>query len=193
MLINTLRELKHMTPKAIEKLNASTILVTGIASDLIHCTAREAFDFNGQCIAAQQQFFMVRSSKDATRYYIVSFSNVRHDWQCSCGAGSHAHAHIQTVKSWVIEHVVKPREQEILAKAEPVQTEQLVEAGDDEIEAMLADLEKEEAAMVRPLPRAAEVLTRQIRSSAQPNDIQVKGHLTKKTGYGYLERGIPMR
>lgn len=132
-----------LTAKAQEKLNASTILITGVDSPIIRCKAREAFNANGVHVARGDQFFLVRSSKDATRYYVVSFSNTRHDWQCSCGAGLKPHAHTQTVKAWIVEHVVI-KERTVSA---PVPT-------------------------IKPLPRASEVVHKPISSTVQPDVVR---------------------
>lgn len=135
-----------MTIKAQEKLNTSTILVAGVDASIIRCKARQAFTHNGVQVAAGDQFFLVRSSKDATRYYVVAFSNDRHDWQCSCGAGTKKHSHTNEAKAWVIEHVVRPREAVIMASgvsAAPVG--------------------------VKKLPRAAEVVHKSIMSTEQPD------------------------
>lgn len=132
-----------LTPKAQEKLNASTILITGVDAAIIRCKAREAFSANGVRVARGEQFFLVRSSKDATRYYVVAFSNVRHDWTCTCGAGVKPHAHTQTVKAWIVEHVViKAR-----TVSAPVPT-------------------------IKPLPRASDVVSKPIPSTVQPDVVR---------------------
>lgn len=150
-----------LTPKAQEKLTQSTILVAGVDAPIIRCKARQSFTHNGVNVAAGDQFFLVRSSKDATRYYVVAFSNYRHDWQCSCGAGAKKHAHTNEAKAWVIEHVVKPREAVIMSSgvsATPVG--------------------------VTKLPRASEVVAKQITTSAQPDVI--RGNLHGQRGFSLM-------
>lgn len=168
-----------MTPKQQAKLTASTILVTGIDTELIHCTARQSFVVGTVRVEAGEAFFLVRSSKSPERYYVVAFA--RDAWTCSCGAGNRPHAHTQRVKSWIVEHVVKPRLSEMSTPKPAVPTVS------PPTPASIQDIVRRV-----PLPRAADVVAKQITSSTRSVDVSSRGVL-KTTGYTYLERGIPMR
>lgn len=98
----------------IEKRSTTTILVENISSPMVKCTARETFTVGGVTVKAGEQFFLVQSSSDTNRYYVVAF--IAHTWTCSCGAGAKTHAHNKVVKAWIIEHVVKPKQVAIQAK-----------------------------------------------------------------------------
>src|SRR5581483_1837870 len=110
-------------PRTISKhVIEATILVEGVSSSVIKCSARQNFHKGNVTVGAGQEFFLVRSSKCETRYYVVAWNEERHSWQCSCGANCKTHAHTTVVKDWIVEHVVKPR----VAAIEATPEEQLV-------------------------------------------------------------------
>jgi hypothetical protein len=98
-----------------EKRSTATILVEHISAPIIKCTANKTFTVGDLDVKAGQDFFLVQSGSDEHRYYVVVFINS--SWTCSCGAKTKVHAHNKAVKSWIIEHVVKPRQAAILAAA----------------------------------------------------------------------------
>lgn len=117
----SLREYPRTIAKSVVD---ATILVENVSSQVVKCTARQEFTKGNTTVAAGQEFFLVRSSKFATRYYVVAWNEERTTWQCSCGASCKSHAHTTAVKDWIVEHVVKPR----VAAIEAMQEEQLVPA-----------------------------------------------------------------
>lgn len=94
--------------KAVPAVDA-TIAVEHTDAPIIRCTARKAFVVNNARIAEGETFYLVRSARRPGRYYVVHFSNERHQWQCSCGANCKDHEHIRAAKAHVVEHVVKPQ------------------------------------------------------------------------------------
>jgi hypothetical protein len=105
----SVRSLKEY-PRTISKhVVDATILVEGISSQVVKCTARQEFTKGNVTVAAGQEFFLVRSASFETRYYVVAWNEERHGWQCSCGANCKTHAHTTAVKDWIVKYVVKPR------------------------------------------------------------------------------------
>lgn len=98
----------NATRRIAQSTKDATVLIEGITSPIIKCVAKVAFVKNGVHVAAGQTFFLVASSKFANRYYIVAWNEMRTAWQCNCGAECKQHAHINTVKVYIVEHVVKP-------------------------------------------------------------------------------------
>lgn len=94
--------------KAEPKMEA-TIAVEYTDAPIIRCSANKAFFVGNASIKAGETFYLVRSIRRPGRYYVVHFSNERHQWQCSCGANCQAHEHTYLAKQHVVEHVVKPR------------------------------------------------------------------------------------
>jgi hypothetical protein len=118
----SVRSLKEYPRTMAKSLVDATILVEGISSQVVKCTARQEFRKGNVSVVAGQEFFLVRSSTFETRYYVVAWNEERHGWQCSCGANCKTHAHTAAVKDWIIKNVVKPRVAAIEASPE----EQLV-------------------------------------------------------------------
>ena len=104
--------------KAVPQQDA-TIAVEHTDAPIIRCTARKAFVVNNARIAEGETFYLVRSARRPGRYYVVHFSNERHQWQCSCGANCKDHEHIRAAKAHVVKYVVRPQVQKIEQKHQP--------------------------------------------------------------------------
>lgn len=112
------RSLKEYPRTISQHVLDATVLVENISSQVIKCSARQEFRKSNVTVVAGQEFFLVRSSKFATRYYVVAWNEERHCWQCSCGSNCKTHAHTTVIKDWIVEHVVKPRVAAIEASPE---------------------------------------------------------------------------
>lgn len=101
---------RHISQSTLD----ATVLVEGIDAQVIKCKARETFTKGRVTVEAGREFFLVRSSKFANRYYVVVWSHERSSWQCSCYCYKSANEHTQIVNEWIVDHVVTPkREQEV--------------------------------------------------------------------------------
>jgi hypothetical protein len=98
-----------LTPSKLKKLQQTTILIEHIDAAIIPCTARRAITFGPVLINAGQSFYLVRSGDDATRYYVVAWSDRDIAYLCSCGCPAYkSHKHTQLVNTWVATHRVQP-------------------------------------------------------------------------------------
>jgi hypothetical protein len=101
----------------------ATVLIEGIDTQVIKCKARETFTRGRVTVEAGREFFLVRSSKWANRYYVVVWSNERSAWQCSCHCYCSKNEHCLIVNEWIVRHVVTPKKRERVAEAAPCSVE----------------------------------------------------------------------
>lgn len=90
----------------------ATVLVEGVDAQVIRCRAKEGFTKGRVTVEAGQQFFLVRSSKFANRYYVVAWDAQRLSWQCSCYCVCSRGEHVLIVNEWVLGHVVAPKREQ---------------------------------------------------------------------------------
>jgi hypothetical protein len=111
--------------KAVPQVE-STISIEHTTAPLIKCTAKVAFTLGNAKVEVGETFFLVKSVRRAGRYYVVHFSSERRAWQCSCGANCTKHEHTKAAQQHVVDHVVKPRIEAIMATTQPVVVEEPV-------------------------------------------------------------------
>jgi hypothetical protein len=98
-----------MTPSKLKKLQETTVLIEHIDAALIAGKARQRMTIGSLTVDAGQQCWSVRSSDDATRFYIVAWSDRDSAYLCSCGCPAYkSHKHTQMVNTWVATHRVQP-------------------------------------------------------------------------------------
>jgi hypothetical protein len=166
-----------MQTKTDEKRSTSTVLVENVAASTIKCTARKTFTMNGLEVNVGDDFYLVRSSSDPTRFYVVAFNN--YSWTCSCGAKSKKHAHTNVINEIVKQKALQARAMQIV---ETPQT--ITEASspvDDDLDALVAQLEKEYTpvpALAEKLPSASQTVTKNITSGRPITDLSTVGSLS---------------
>lgn len=142
--------------KTQQNLLDATVLVEGIHTDVISCKAREDFTKGQVSVKAGQRFFLIRSDRDSSRFYVVGWNEERTGWQCTCGAGCKKHSHVNKASEKVKANVAKEKQnarEQALAAARAA-SDVLLAQIDQEVQAQVA---AEQAAPQQPLSEMARI------------------------------------
>jgi hypothetical protein len=124
-----------LTPSKLKKLQQTTILIEGIDCAIIAGKARQRMTVGSLTVNAGQQCWSVRSSDDATRFYVVAWSERDSAYLCSCGCPAYKqHKHTQMVNTYIAARRVNPASATTkqLPRATAVATKQLTSSQPDD-------------------------------------------------------------